>query len=415
MTQPQTFTAGSMADAYEQVRAVLGADALILSTQTFPRLGGAVEVEIVAIPGQPESAEAQANLENNLVAHDLVRSIAERSASREVAGRVPPPQLPQLEVPEPATPRSAEELLASIEERTRTIESGMRWLTASRARTVLDGAPPALRDVYDTLVEHGVVPRMLEPLLQRLEGQLRNDLSRREVMRAAERSLAALLPPARRLEVGHAGQVIFVVGPPSPDKTTVALRLAAEVPGGRRGIIASTDVDRAGGPQQFIAAASAAGVEAQLCYTPAELRSLVRGAPADLVVVDCAPDGTARADRMLELKSFLRAAPRHDVVVALPASQNAAAAHRVVSGYMPLDPAGLIVTGIDEAAGFGGAISAMLATRLGVAFTATSSAADPLAFGDNHALAMAALLGRWPTVARDDATTEGSVARAGVH
>lgn len=409
MAQPQRFTAGSMADAYEAVRSALGPDAVILSTQTFPRLGGAVEVEIVAIPGQPE--ESHADLQNDLAAHDLVRSIAEASAGREVESRLQPPP---LEVAEPAAPRSAEELLASIEERTRTIETGMRWVTASRARTVLDGAPPALREVYDTLVEHGVVPRLLEPLLQRLEGQLRTDLSRREVMRAAERTLAVLLPPARQVEVGRAGQVIFVVGPPSGDKTTAALRLAAEVPGGRRGIIASTDVDRAGAPQQFLASASAAGIEAHVCYTPTELRALLKEAAADLVVVDCAPDAAARPDRMLELKSFLRVAPRHDLLIALPASQNAAAAQRTVAGFIPLEPAGLVLTGIDEAAGFGGAISAMLTSNLGVAFTATSSVADLLSIGDNHALAMAVLLGRWPTVARDDAAREGSVARAGV-
>jgi len=406
VTQPQTFTAGSMAEAYEQVRSRLGPDALILSTQTFPRLAGAVEVEIVAIAAEPEAPHAA--LEDDLAAHNLVRSVAEAAASRRVR---PANELPSPEVEEPAAPRTAEELLASIEERTRAIESGMRWVTASRARTVLDGAPPALREVYDTLVEHGVVPRFLESFLQRLEGQLRNDLSRREVMRAAERTLAVLLPPTPRLEVGHAGQVIFVVGPPSTDKTSAALRLAAEAPGGRRGIVASTDVDRAGAPQQFLATASAAGIEAHVCYTPSELRTVLRDAAADLVVVDCAPDGAVRTDRMLELKSFLRVSPRHDLLVALPASHNAAAAQRAVAAYMPLAPTGAVLTGVDEAAGFGGAISALLASTLGVAFTAASSTSEPLSTGDNHALAMAVLLGRWPAVVRDDATRERSGAR----
>ncbi len=409
MTQPQTFTARSMADAYEQVRSTLGPDALILSTQTIPRLGGASEVEIVAVPADPE--EPHVDLQDDLAAHQLVRSIAEASAARRTRDHA----LPVVpDVTESVAPRSTEELLASIEERTRTIESGMRWVTASRARTVLDGAPPTLREVYDLLVEHGVVPRFLEPFLQRLEGQLRNDLSRREVMRAAERTLAVLLPPAPRVELGHAGQVLFVVGPPSADKTTAALRLAAEVPGGRRGIVASTDVDRAGAPQQFIAAASAAGIEGRVCYTPSELRALLSEAATDLVVVDCAPDGAARADRILELKSFLRVSPRHDLVVALPATHNAAAAQRAVGAYLPLEPAGVVLTGVDEAAGFGGAISALFASNLGVAYTAAASTLEPLATGDNHALAMAALLGRWPAVARSDTPREGSVARAAV-
>lgn len=408
MTQPQTFTAASMVEAYEQVREVLGPDALILSTQTMPRLGGAVQVEIVAVPGEPE--DAYVDLEDDMAAHSLVRAVAESTASRRAANVA----LSLTANEQPAAVRSADELLASIEERTQSLEAGMRWLTASRARTVLEGSPSPLRDVYDTLVEHGVIPRLLEPLLQRLESQLRNDLSKREIMRAAERTLAIQLPPARRVEVGHAGQVIFLVGPPSSDKTATALRLAAEVRGGRRGIVASTDVDRAGGPQQFLAAASAAGIEGRVCYTPSELRTLLHEASTDLVVVDCAPDGAARPDRMLELKSFLRVATRHEVLIAVPASLNAAAAQRAVAAYASLEPAGLVLTGIDEAVGFGGAISAMLATNVGVAFAAPTSPAQPLTMGDNHAIALAVLIGRWPSVVREDGATEGRVTRASI-
>ncbi len=398
--RPQTFTAASMSEAYEQVRAALGSDALILSTQSSPRFGGAELVEIVATAAPADASRP--GLENDLAAHELARTLAETAARRPM-----PATIDDVEEQEGQPLRSPEELLATIEERTRVMESSMRWLTARRAQSVLDGGPGALRDVYDRLVEHGVVPRLLEPLLQKLEGQLRGEPTTREALRAAERALAALLPPVPRLELGHAGQVVFVVGPASVDKTSIALRLAREVSGGRRGVVASTDTDRAGAPQQFVAAANAAGVESRVCYAPAELRTVLREEAASLVVVDVAGGTGARADRMLELKTFMQVAPRRDVLLALPASMNAADAQRVVAAYAPLEPAGLVLSGIDDAIGFGGVLSAVLAPGIGVAFTATATTTEPLAVGDNHALALAALIGRWPSVGQDVAPVGG--------
>jgi flagellar biosynthesis protein FlhF len=384
--EPQTFFAPSLAEAYEQVRAALGEDALILSTQTSPRLGGSALVEVVAAP--PAGPGLRPLAAEDLAAHQLVREIAETAATR-----------PEIGTPGPvaAAAQSTEALLAAIAERTRSIETSVRWLTSRRAAAVVAEGPHGLREVHDRLVEHGMLPRLLEPLLQRLEGQLRADVSTREVLRVAERTLAALLPAVPRLELGIPGQVVFLVGPRSAEKTSIALRLAREA-APRRGVIASTDVDRAGAPQALRAAAAAAGIEARLCYAPSDLRALVAEESTGAVVVDAAGHDGTRSDRMLELRSYLQVPVRRTTLLALPATFGALEAERAVAAYAPFGLDGLVLSGVDEAVAFGGVLSAALSSGIGVAYAAPAEG-DTLALGDNHALALAALVGRWPAAA----------------
>lgn len=428
-----TFTAPSIAEAYEQVRAALGEDALIISTQSSPRLGGTSRVEVVAA-APVASSPARPGLANDLAAHSLVRALAENAASEgddlaefvnplagawRRGGAAPlgrmPADAPAVTLPDP-TPSTEEPaptddaLLAAIEERTRAIESTVQWLASRRANASVEDGPSALGDVHSRMVDRGVPPRLLIPLVQRLEGQLRRDASTTEVLRVVERALAALLPPAPAFDVDRAGQVVYVVGPRGSGKTSVALRLAREV-GARRAIIAGTDIDRAGAPQQLLAAASAAGIEARLCYAPSELRALLKEHAQNVVIVDT-PGQVGARDRMLELNAYAQIAPRRAVLLALPATIAAADALRATSTFAPLGLLGIVATRVDEGVGFGGIVAALLKSGVGLAYTTASEETTAgLAVGDNHALSLALLTGLWP---RMRATQPEGVIRAGV-
>lgn len=434
--ETRTFRAASVDEAYEMVRAALGEDAMIVSTHTSPRLGGTSEIEVVA--ARPAAVlPVHRVLASDFAAHAVVRSAAERAASApapadddadDLTAFVNPmagawrqsgdPEVPALalgEEPQAAGPRTEAEpagsLIDAIADRTRVIESAVQWLAAQRAADIVEGGPPAFREVHARLVEHGIPPRLLIPLVRRLEGQLRGDITNREALRATERTLAALFAPPPALDFDRAGQVVFVVGPHGAGKTSVAIRLAREIQGPRRAIVAGTDVDRAGAPQQLMASAAAAGVEARLCYTPSELRGLLRQESSNVVIVDTAAHSGARADRMAELKAYAALAPQRITLQVLPATVNASDALRTTAALSALQVTGLVVTRVDEATGLGGVAAAMLKAGLGLAYTtASEEPASGLALGDNHALALAVLTGLWP--ARRPAALEERVGAA---
>ncbi|MFN8638343.1 MAG: hypothetical protein U0360_02530 [Dehalococcoidia bacterium] len=426
--ETRTFRAASVDEAYEMVRAALGEDAMIVSTHTLPRLGGTSEIEIVA--ARPAAVlPVHRVLASDFAAHAIARSVAEdAAAAREsdndpdgrtafvnpMAGawRQPPEALPPLPLDDvqPAEQEPASSLIDAIAGRTRVIESAVQWLAAQRAADIVEGGPPAFREVHARLVDHGVPPRLLIPLVRRLEGQLRVDISTREALRATERTLASLFAPPPALDFDRAGQVVFVVGPHGAGKSSVAVRLAREIHGPRRAIVAGTDVDRAGAPQQLMACAAAAGVEARLCYTPSELRALLRAESSNVVIVDTVAHSGARSDRMAELKAYAALAPQRITLEVLPATINASDALRTTAALSALDVTALVVTRVDEATGLGGVAATMLKSGLGLAFTtASEEPASGLALGDNHALALAVLTGLWP--ARRPAAVEE---RAGV-
>jgi flagellar biosynthesis GTPase FlhF len=172
-------------------------------------------------------------------------------------------------------------------------------------------------------------------------------------------------------------------------------------------LLAGTDVGRAGAPQQLLAAAAAAQVEARLCYTPGELKAIVRDEVPSLVVVDTPAPAIGRRDQMLELTSFHQVTPRRATLLALPAWLGAADALRATSMFAPLGLTGIAATHVDQAASFGGLVTAALEASIGLAYTTSSDAlTEGLAEGDNHSLAIAVLTGAWPRVA---AVPEGAL------
>jgi flagellar biosynthesis GTPase FlhF len=295
------------------------------------------------------------------------------------------------------------DLLGSIAERMRSVEESLHRMSHQRANALASEGPVELQELRHKFIDHGVNAHVLALLIERLAEGVRPTLSALQVARAAERVLSTLLPPTPRLDfgVGSGPLVVFVVGPHGAGKTSVALKLAhdyAEAQAGRA-IMVGTDVGRAGAPQQLLAAAAAAQVDAQLCYTPGELRSLVRSQPSGLLIVDTPAPAVGRRDEMLELTTFAQVAPRRATLLALPAWLGAMDAQRATSMFAPLGLTGLVATHVDQAMSFGGVVSAAIQSSIGVAYTSASDGlTDGLSTGDNHALAIAVLTGAWPRV-----------------
>ena len=275
----------------------------------------------------------------------------------------------------------------------------------------LEAGPQPLRDIRAQLEANDLGGAVVVPLMERLEASLTEDASPEAIWRAAARRLAATLPPPVAIDVTRRSSAIVLVGPSGAGKTTAAVRIALELE--RRGlvaVIAGTDVDRAGAPQQLEAFAAAAGIPAQLCYTPAEVQELIESGEADVVIMDTPGHDGSRVAHMAELNAFLRILDEPTVLLTLPATTRAADLQRIQRAYASVEPRGLVVTRCDEASAFGGIATVAVQSQLGVAFT-THDASGPEAMhsGDNHALATAVLRGGWPSADRRPPAREARV------
>lgn len=452
--QPRRFFGANAADAYKKARASLGEGAVVVSTRDLGAAGlsptGAPLFEVVAALPEGLEAPSSAGFANDAVAHDLVRAAAEQFASAPMAGTrssallasaqaddaglAPPfinefagalreqatlPPLPPRtayvdeEVDEtPVTPsleavmRAAADagnaaLLSSMAERLAAIQEAVARLSAERAEADARSAPEAVRDLRARLLAQGTSLHVVNTIIDGLAAALLGDASSQQTLRVAERKIAALLPPTPRLEAGRGTLAVFVVGAGGSGKTSLALRVASDLAASRnyRVQLASTDVARAGAPQHVVACAAAVGLPVRLCYSTGELGALLREGQADVVIVDTAGHSGARRDRTVELQSYLQQAPERAVLLTLPATTSTPDALRTVTAFAPFGLTGLVATRVDEAVSFGGVLSAAIESRVGLAFTTHGDGIrEGLAAGDVHALAVAVLAGRWPTV-----------------
>jgi len=227
---------------------------------------------------------------------------------------------------------------------------------------------------------------------------------RESALRTVERKLAARLPQAAQLDLGRRPAAIFIVGPSGAGKTTMAVRLALEIERvhGLRVVVAGTDVNRAGAPQQLMAFGAASGIDVRLCYAPGELKAILEDGKTDLVIVDTPGHNGTRRDRMAELNAFTQAARRRSVLLTLPATMKGSDLNDVVAAYSGLGVDGLVLTRCDETATFGALASVAIDASIGIAYTVHSDQVSEAArAGDNLGLASAVVTGRWATTAMD--------------
>jgi flagellar biosynthesis protein FlhF len=209
-------------------------------------------------------------------------------------------------------------------------------------------------------------------------------------------------------------RAIFLVGPSGSGKTTMAVRMALEIQRaqGLNVVIAGTDVNRAGAPQQLMAFGAASGLDVRLCYAPGELEEILADPDVDAVIVDTPGHNGIRRDRMAELDAFLQAARQRTVLLTLPATMKSSDLGEVVSAYSAVGIDGLVLTRCDETSHFGALAGVAADASIGVAFTTHSDqVSDAPVAGDNMALASAVMAAQWGTPGGIPAS--GTPSRAG--
>ncbi|MCC7256930.1 MAG: flagellar biosynthesis protein FlhF [Gammaproteobacteria bacterium] len=337
------FVAGDIREAMRQVREALGPDAVILETQRVE--GG---IELAAAIDYPEPAPMPAAA---------------------AAPAVPPPAAATGGggLPAPVTALADEREFRRLREEVHSLRellesqlSRLAWNDNVRRNAA---ATAAMRN----LSRLGVTPDVVRDVV----GRLGTGLGERSVWSAPLKALEQSIPFAED-DLIAAGGVFAVVGPTGVGKTTTIAKLAARyaLTGALSDIaLVTTDTFRIGARDQLETFGEILGTPVYQAGDSARLAEVLRMlAGRRLVLIDTTGMGQRDVRLARQLSWLAGADPRVKVLLALPAPTQTAALQEIVDAFMVSRPSACILTKTDEATSLGGAISALIRSRLPLAY-----------------------------------------------
>ncbi|HPF25475.1 MAG TPA: flagellar biosynthesis protein FlhF [Steroidobacteraceae bacterium] len=325
------YRAADMRTALAQVRDALGADAIILSS----RRNGS-EVEVVAAIDDPRLAQA-----------------------------APPVKATPTAPPPSASAGSTihEELALEVRRMRQMLESQLALLVKSEARR---DAPVQLA-VLRELTEIGITVDLAAGLVDQLPAELDFGSAVRCVLDLLARQIPVLQAPWL-----DRGGRIMLVGPSGAGKTTVLAKLAAHWilrNGQSRIALVSADATRIGAHDQLQSLGRLLGVRTQCVDRASELGAVLEMlSDFDLVLVDTAGI-SLRDDRSVNSLGEMRAAQSQlQTVIVAACNAQTAVIENLIARSAALQPVACIITKLDEAARLGGALAAVVRTKIPVAY-----------------------------------------------
>jgi flagellar biosynthesis protein FlhF len=358
--QFETFRGRNMKEALAQVKAVLGADALIESTRQISSGGqGWLDqsfVEIVAASppaADPRFARAQGH----------GKSRASRSEKPESGAPGPLKTVRQLSA---LANGEAFPLVKKI--RSEAIDNELRAIR-SLLETMSQGKRP--RDRAGLMLQAAGIEGALATALAK--GALRAARSSpdrlREVLREklADR-LQVLASPADQ----PGRRIVACVGPTGAGKTTTIAKLAARasLEFGRSVSIITLDTYRVGAVEQMRRFVELIGIPFDVARDRSQFAQALAQRQADLVLVDTAGVSASDSPDLKQLAHCLEAAGDRpiDVLLVVPAGIRALDVGRLKEVYRHPSPTALCVTKLDETSQAGGAVHASLDGSLPIAY-----------------------------------------------
>lgn len=333
----KTFRARDARSALAAVKAALGPEAVILSTQ---EVGGGLF--------RPKEIEVTAALE------PPAPQVPEPPAPAQAPGRhgaalyaAPPAAGPAL---------IAEELIA-LRSAVENMRCQLRQQVAAPTAEAPRFPPPVMR-LYEQLVARGLDERLAEELLRLAAGA--HGTEPQLLWRGVRELLAERLIPSRAPWMPGPRRIIALVGPTGVGKTTTLAKIAARALMESRLAVALITVDtyRIGAAEQVARYGSMMNVPTRIAHNDAELRrALEFSRQADLVLIDTA--GRSRNEDIAQQAATLRSVPDVDLYLCLSAATGARELAAAATRYAALKPTRLIFTKLDEASGPAALVSAL--------------------------------------------------------
>jgi flagellar biosynthesis protein FlhF len=343
------YRAADMRQALRQVREAQGPDAVILSSRRLPNgveVVAAVDYDVDMVDSSVDSEPART--ESRIPTAADYAALAQRfqgGGDRTQINDLPP---------------DANEELRTLRRMLETQLATLAWNDLSRRA-------PIQTEVLRQLTVLG--------LAHDLAGELVSQLPARMELTEAQRLSLALM--ARRIEtVGErwmeSGGMVALVGPTGVGKTTLIAKLAARwvLRHGARDIaLVSTDCVRIGAQEQIHTLGRLLGVPAYAIDGAADLTELLdRLGERRLVLIDSA--GLSQRDPRLsdELEALSNTSDRLETSLVLSAAAQAGAIEESLARFAPARPTTCCVTKLDEATSLGGTLSALIRTKLPLAY-----------------------------------------------
>lgn len=365
--QYQTFRGADMRDALNRVKATLGPDAVIETARRVSnRRGGALQQDFVEIRAGSASAVAT----SGPFSPDVGREQA-LQRSRQSGSDAPIPVRLDIRRREPNS--------------TSVASNGVTAGTPTPSTAELDQELRSLRAMVEELRATRKPKERALALLHEagFEGALARELAigSHRVTRHAGASLrdwvvsriAQRLPTSPGLITLKDRQLVACIGPSGAGKTTTLAKLAAraKLEHNRSVGIVTLDTYRVGAVEQWQRYSQLLRTPFAIARTREEFEATVKSSTCELLFVDTSGRTLGEHESGWVLPQFLARVSKYQVhaLLVLPAWLRARDAERVARAYCDTPATGAVITKMDETMHRGGALQAIIANALPLAYT----------------------------------------------
>jgi len=352
------FFAADIRQALRQVRETLGADAVILSNKKVD--GG---IELVAAIDYEESAFESLESAPESPPQSVVTPIRQRDGApaqeQEAAGNARAAHKIEW---------SQDPVLVEMRQEMQTLRRMMENQLSGLSWREMGASHPNTQELFRRLMALGLSADICQSLLVQAESAESLDQGWRKALGA----LAGELSTTGDRLLAEGG-IVALVGPTGVGKTTTIAKLAARFAlrhGNRHVALVSTDNYRIGAQDQLNTYARILDVPIRSAATAEELEIALNAfSDKRLILIDTA--GMSQRDvRLSRQLALLRAGgKRVRSFLTLSATTQQSALEQAINAFSVAGPEACVLTKVDEAATLGGALSALIHSRMPLAFT----------------------------------------------
>ena len=352
------FRAQTMNEAFKQIKAQLGSNAVILNVQERKKTGAfgvtqsrflevtaALDEEPIPVTKNPLRQEDTANIN--------------QTYSR-----------PQRRSPETVEKGSIQKLQRELQD----LRSKYEQMQTQFGTNFHSGhLPPHLTEAYRTLVESGVNETLALSLLRSVADDVPSrDVSRTVLDRVLLQQMSHLIPESDRpLNMSEKPRIVVLIGPTGVGKTTTIAKLAAtDAIVHRKNVgLLSMDTYRIAAIDQLRVFADLSRIPMEVAYSPDDMNRAVRKfSEKDVIYVDTPGRSPRDNEGIREIQDYLAAIQPDEVHLTLNLSTRSDDLLDVIKRFQVIPSNRIIFTKLDETRRYGNMLTILKQYRLPVSF-----------------------------------------------